>query len=116
MPAAFERLRRRLVVASGEQQQVAGLVAIDLVDCSSIDVANHRGAGLTRIQNAIDKTRYRQRQDRVHVVPKLEQRENSIGPSIAFAQPIAETVQIRIEVVVLDDEQALTGMTFVVVL
>jgi hypothetical protein len=69
---------------------------------------------LADIEDAIDKARDGQREDRIHVVPELEEREDAVGAAVAIAQAVAKAVEERIEVVVVNDEQAAAWMTLVV--
>ena len=106
MPAAFARFGRRLIVAGRQEQQVAGLMAVE-----RRRVCRQRFfAG----ENSIDQLGDAQRQDRVHVVPQLPLRQHAVGPAAAHAQPCSKAIEERIEVVVLDDEDPRVGMRAIV--
>src|SRR5262245_16800778 len=89
---------------------------VKLVDQRRIEVADDGRAGLSSTQNVIDEARDGQRQDAIHVVPELEQAQDSLRAAIALRQAIAEAVKEWIEVVVVHDEQSTARVAVVVVL
>ncbi|MCU0876114.1 MAG: hypothetical protein MUE50_27640 [Pirellulaceae bacterium] len=115
MPTVPEGRGRGLVVAGGQQQQVAGLVMVQSVDGVLGQVGFDVGTRLPGMENPIDQSGDAQHEDRVHVVPQLPFLQHTVGPAaLAAAQLVAEAVQEWIEVVVLDHEQPPVGVLAIV--
>src|SRR5438445_2277904 len=89
---------------------------VEQIDVARLDVANDGGARLLHFQNTIDEARHRESENRVHMVPELIQAQDPLRAAIALREAVAEAVEKRIEVVVVNDEQSLAGMAIVVVL
>src|SRR4051794_35002929 len=116
MPAHRERLGRRLVVASGQKQQIAGLMAVECVDRRRLDIANHRRARLSYVENSINQPGHREGQNRIHVVPELEQAQDALRPAVTLRKAVAKAVEKRVEIVVVNDEYPASRMPLVVML
>jgi hypothetical protein len=63
-------LARRLIVAGGQQQQVAGLQAIKVLDLQPL-FGRRDGRVVPALQDPVDQLCNTQRENGVHVVPKL---------------------------------------------
>ncbi len=99
-PATRDRLARRCVIKRGQEQQVASLVETE-----------HREIDLFRRQQ-VDELGHAQRQNGVHVVLKPPLRQDLIHVGRADRRPVI--VEVRVEIVVRDDEDTLVRVRLIV--
>ncbi len=89
-------------------------MTIKVVDVRRMHLAVHGRAGLPNVQDAIDESRNAERQNRIHVIPQFPFGQHAFNATFAAQHAVPKAIQEGVEVVVVNDQQALTGVLAIV--
>lgn len=115
VPARVTWLVVAVVVVGSEHQEIAFLVAIELLEVFCFDARGLAFASRADIEDAPHETGDGERENGIHVVPQTPMTERPIGILVPAEEAFAEGIEKGIEVVVFDDEDALVVVGAVVV-
>ena len=93
-----------MVITSRQEQDIARLMAIEIVDIGCIDFARRLFIGKLGLANRVHQTCYSQRQDGVHMVPQLPLRQDFFRFCVPSARAISKAVEEGIEVVIVNHQ------------